>query len=82
MQPGALSRVGLAAALVAGAFAAGSPPTASADGPGVGTPWVVTVGDSAISGEAGRWAGNTNGSSNNVDAGGADTYWRQRSAQR
>ena len=22
--------------------------------------WVVTMGDSAISGEAGRWAGNTN----------------------
>ena len=33
---------------------------APADGPGVGTPWVVSVGDSAISGEAGRWAGNTN----------------------
>ena len=31
---------------------------AAADGPGVGTPTVVTVGDSAISGEAGRWAGN------------------------
>jgi hypothetical protein len=33
---------------------------AAADGPGVGTPTVVTLGDSAISGEAGRWAGNTN----------------------
>ena len=31
--------------------------TASADSPGVGTPAVVTLGDSAISGEAGRWAG-------------------------
>jgi hypothetical protein len=30
-----------------------------AEGPGVGTPWVVSVGDSYISGEAGRWAGNT-----------------------
>ena len=39
---------------------------AAADGPGVGTPTVVTVGDSYISGEAGRWAGNTNGSSNNT----------------
>ena len=27
-----------------------------ADGPGAGTPTVVTLGDSAISGEAGRWA--------------------------
>ena len=33
-------------------------PPASADGPGSGTPWVVTVGDSYISGEAGRWAAN------------------------
>jgi hypothetical protein len=31
---------------------------------------VVALGDSAISGEAGRWAGNTNGSSSRVDAGG------------
>ncbi|MGZ4670111.1 MAG: hypothetical protein ACXVX3_16415, partial [Blastococcus sp.] len=35
-------------------------PAASADGPGVGTPWAVALGDSYISGEAGRWAGNTN----------------------
>lgn len=47
---------------------------AAADGPGVGTPWVVSVGDSAISGEAGRWAGNTNGSSSNVDALGPTAY--------
>ncbi|MCW2542761.1 MAG: hypothetical protein JWM40_313 [Frankiales bacterium] len=33
---------------------------AQADGPGVGAPYVVSVGDSYISGEAGRWAGNTN----------------------
>jgi hypothetical protein len=50
-------------------------PAAMADGPGSGTPSVVSVGDSAISGEAGRWAGNTNGSSNNVDALGASAYW-------
>jgi hypothetical protein len=48
---------------------------ATADGPGVGTPTVVTLGDSAISGEAGRWAGNTNGSSSNVDALGSTAYW-------
>ncbi|HEV7884408.1 MAG TPA: hypothetical protein VGO81_12615, partial [Solirubrobacteraceae bacterium] len=32
-------------------------PAARADGPGVGAPWVASVGDSYISGEAGRWAG-------------------------
>ena len=50
-------------------------PAAHADGPGVGAPWVVSVGDSAISGEAGRWAGNTNGSSSNVDALGPTAYY-------
>jgi hypothetical protein len=48
---------------------------AKADGPGVGTPAVVTLGDSAISGEAGRWAGNTNSSSSRVDALGPTAYW-------
>ena len=48
---------------------------AHADGPGVGTPWIVSVGDSAISGEAGRWAGNTNNSSNLVDALGSTAYY-------
>ena len=47
---------------------------ARADGPGVGTPAVVALGDSAISGEAGRWAGNTNSSSSRVDALGATAY--------
>ncbi len=48
---------------------------ALADGPGVGTATVVSVGDSAISGEAGRWAGNTNGSPSNVDALGSTAYF-------
>lgn len=48
---------------------------AFADGPGVGTPTVVSVGDSAISGEAGRWAGNTNDSYTKVDALGSTAYW-------
>src|SRR5262245_12617428 len=52
-----------------------SPTPAHADGPGVGAPWIVSVGDSAISGEAGRWAGNTNNSSNNVDALGSTAYY-------
>ena len=38
---------------------------------------VVSLGDSAISGEAGRWAGNTNGSSSRTDALGADGVLRQ-----
>jgi len=53
----------------------GLAPPALADGPGVGTPTVVTLGDSAISGEAGRWAGNTNQSSSRVDALGSTAYW-------
>jgi len=48
---------------------------AHADGPGVGTPWVVSVGDSYISGEAGRWAGNTNNGESIHDAGGSATYF-------
>lgn len=47
---------------------------AGADGPGVGTPYVVTVGDSYISGEAGRWAGNSNSSSAYADALGSSAY--------
>ena len=60
--------------LLSATFATGAVP-AHADGPGVGAPWVVSVGDSAISGEAGRWAGNTNGSPNNVDALGPTAYY-------
>ena len=41
----------------------------------MGTPYVVSVGDSYISGEAGRWAGNTNTGEAYHDAGGANTYW-------
>lgn len=47
---------------------------AHADGPGVGTPWVVSVGDSYISGEAGRWAGSSNSSSARADALGSSAY--------
>ncbi|MEA2129302.1 MAG: hypothetical protein QOJ85_2193, partial [Solirubrobacteraceae bacterium] len=50
-------------------------PAARADGPGVGTPWVASVGDSYISGEAGRWAGNTNQSSSKIDALGPTAYF-------
>ena len=63
-------------ALVAGmtGVAALAPP-AAADGPGVGTPFVVSLGDSYISGEAGRWAGNSNSSSASVDALGSTAYF-------
>ena len=49
-------------------------PPAHADGPGSGTPYVVTVGDSYISGEAGRWAGSSNDSEAPADALGAHAY--------
>jgi hypothetical protein len=61
--------------LIGCAIALGLAPPALADGPGVGTPTVVTLGDSAISGEAGRWAGNTNNSASRVDALGSTAYW-------
>jgi hypothetical protein len=72
------SYLALAVALVAaaiiyclGAFA----PVAHAEGPGSGSPWTVSLGDSYISGEAGRWAGNTNGSSSKIDALGSTAYY-------
>lgn len=55
-------------------------PVVHADGPGVGVPWVVSLGDSYISGEAGRWAGNSNNSSSSVDAGGPTAYFDNATA--
>lgn len=52
-----------------------APAPARAEGPGEGTPWVVSLGDSYISGEAGRWAGNTNESSSEIDALGETAYY-------
>jgi hypothetical protein len=49
-------------------------PAAHADGPGSGAANVVTVGDSYISGEAGRWAGNAS-SESYVDALGSTAYY-------
>jgi hypothetical protein len=62
-------------ALVAGTVVAATGGPAAADGPGVGAPWIVSVGDSAISGEAGRWAGNTNQDPSEVDALGSTAYY-------
>ena len=53
-------------AVVSGAGAGAAPPGGDA--------WIVTLGDSAISGEAGRWAGNTNLGSWRTDTGG-DAYF-------
>ncbi len=50
-------------------------PPALADGPGAGASWVVSVGDSYISGEAGRWAGSSNDSSARADALGPTAYY-------
>jgi hypothetical protein len=63
------------AVLLAALSLAGFAPAAHADSPGVGTPTVATLGDSYISGEAGRWAGNTNQSSSWIDALGATAYY-------
>jgi hypothetical protein len=60
---------------VLGALALHGGGVARADGPGVGTPYVASVGDSYISGEAGRWAGSSNVSSSYVDALGSTAYY-------
>jgi hypothetical protein len=68
----------MAAAMMAAALLyslAALAPAARADGPGQGAPWTASLGDSYISGEAGRWAGNTNGSSSKIDALGSSAYY-------
>jgi hypothetical protein len=72
---GAFRRISLSA-LAAGVLVAGFVARpAFADGPGSGTPWVVSLGDSYISGEAGRWAGNDNDSEAAMDALGPTAYY-------
>jgi hypothetical protein len=63
-------------------YCAGStpPPTPSpaptpTPGPPSGTPTIVALGDSYISGEAGRWAGNTSDWYYLVDGGGSTAYY-------
>lgn len=51
------------------------PPTARADGPGSGPPAIVSLGDSYISGEGGRWAGNSSTGWMHVDALGSTAYY-------
>lgn len=64
----------LRALFIAMALAAALVPAARADGPGSGTPWVASLGDSYISGEAGRWAGSSNNGEQDVDALGSTAY--------
>jgi hypothetical protein len=72
VRPRARAVLVAAALALAGAVLPAAPAAAA---PGVGTPTVVTLGDSYISGEAGRWAGNSNAGESRHDALGADAYW-------
>ena len=65
----------ITAAVILASTAVASFESVEAHGPVAGDPWIVTLGDSAISGEAGRWAGNTNQSSTLVDALGPTAYY-------
>jgi hypothetical protein len=72
---GVARRTGVLVALAVLAALSLHSAAARADGPGSGTPWVASVGDSYISGEAGRWAGSSNVSSSYVDALGSTAYY-------
>ena len=52
-----MRKVGMAVVLLSAGLAlpAISSQAVQADGPGAGSPWVVSIGDSYISGEGGRW---------------------------
>lgn len=65
----------LVTALIAATVMVTSATPATAERLGAEAPWVVSLGDSAISGEAGRWAGNTNNGPSLVDAGGSAAYF-------
>jgi hypothetical protein len=67
-----MRRVLVAAVAVAAVVAV---PTSATAAPPEGGPEIVILGDSYISGEAGRWAGNTNQSSLKTDALGGTAYW-------
>jgi hypothetical protein len=63
--------VPLAVGAVATAALTGAAPATAAPS---GSPWVVSLGDSYISGEAGRWAGSSNASTAPADALGSTAY--------
>ncbi len=70
----ALSALTITMVLAAAGVTAAAGP-ALADGPGQGAAWVVTLGDSYISGEAGRWAGNSDLGESHIDALGPTAYY-------
>jgi hypothetical protein len=63
------------ALLISTAAQASGASTAAATSTATGSDWVVSVGDSYISGEAGRWAGNTNNGEAPIDALGSTAYF-------
>jgi hypothetical protein len=67
----ALIAAALLAASLAYSFSALAPSAHAVEG----LPWTVSLGDSFISGEAGRWAGNTDESSSKTDALGSTAYY-------
>jgi len=71
----ARGRVATLALALAGALSVTWIASAEADGPGSGTASIATLGDSYISGEAGRWAGNTNEEESWIDALGRTAYY-------
>ena len=64
-----------ALAATAAVPASAAPVPAGPAGPPDGLVWVVSLGDSYISGEAGRWAGNQSFTTADVDALGRSAYW-------
>ena len=74
-RPRMMMLVGAATALI-GSFVVSTADAGGLTAPQRSAPpsWVVTIGDSAISGEAGRWAGNTNNASWRHDTG-SDAYF-------
>ena len=75
----AAATIALGAGLLAGPGAQAAPPpaadTVAPRSAPDGEPWVVSLGDSYISGEAGRWAGNESGGTSHIDALGRAAYW-------
>ncbi|MHB1139174.1 MAG: hypothetical protein ACYC2O_09485 [Microthrixaceae bacterium] len=66
-----IATLGLAHSPVA---AQGPAPSTDPVGAAAAGDWVVSVGDSYISGEGGRWAGNKSGFNSAIDALGSSAY--------
>jgi len=72
------------AVLVAGTSMGSAPavPVAVVNAATPSTPWVVSLGDSYVSGEAGRWAGNQSLTTTDIDALGKDAYHDSASGEK